>query len=310
MPRSDDTGNTGEEILLVTLSNIGDAVMTTPVLQTLHRIYPRATIHMVVDKRSRDLFLHCPYRGELYEKNKQAFLRGFPQLVFRLRRKRFFLAVDLRTDGLLYLIRAGQKLGKKEGDDSAVHAVEKHLSVIRTLAGEDLVDRCCIWPGEEDVRFAVKLFEQTGSEKVLCLAPGANAVKKIWAWENYRDLVNRIAGHFDSIILLGSRNDRPIAVKIAEGSGLRQGNLCGETTLLQAAAVLARASLFIGNDSGLGHMAAAAGAPTCTLFGPGQPEKYRPWGKSAVWLAGSNQQINDIKVDDVIGLLEQKNLLA
>lgn len=310
MTWQEDTGNGHENILFITLSNIGDAVMTTPVLQTLHRIYPRAVIDMVVDKRSRDLFVHCPYRGELFEKDKQAFMRGFPRLVFRLARKRYRLAVDLRTDGLLCLIRAGKKLGKWNGDASATHAVEKHLSVVRTLAGDKSVYHCCLWPGDEDFRFAGRMLEQVKSKKTLCIAPGANAAKKIWSWKSFRELINRIDRDFDSVVLLGSRRDRPIAEEITAGINLQALNLCGETSLLQAAAILAHASLFIGNDSGLGHMAAAAGAPTCTLFGPGQPEKYRPWGDAAVWLTGRNRQVNDISVDDVIRHLELNRLLA
>ncbi|MGH6719681.1 MAG: glycosyltransferase family 9 protein, partial [Alphaproteobacteria bacterium] len=59
-------------------------------------------------------------------------------------------------------------------------------------------------------------------------------------------------------------------------------DLVGRTTLLEAAAVLTRAALFVGNDSGLMHVAAAAGAPTVGLFGPSRAEHYGPRGARAV----------------------------
>jgi ADP-heptose:LPS heptosyltransferase len=68
-------------------------------------------------------------------------------------------------------------------------------------------------------------------------------------------------------------------------------NLAGTTTLLQAAALLSRATLFIGNDSGLGHLCAAVGRPTLTLFGPGDPDRYHPWGPQAHWLVAADGNI-------------------
>ena len=58
-------------------------------------------------------------------------------------------------------------------------------------------------------------------------------------------------------------------------------DLVGRVDLLTAGAVLRRASLFIGNDTGLMHLAAAAGAPTLGLFGPSPIEQYAPWGAAA-----------------------------
>src|SRR5262249_3877566 len=58
----------------------------------------------------------------------------------------------------------------------------------------------------------------------------------------------------------------------------RRIDLVGRTDLLTAAAVLRRSALFIGNDTGLMHLAAAAGTPTLGLFGPSPVEQYAPWG--------------------------------
>ena len=63
------------KILFISLSNIGDAVMTTPVLQALHELYPGAVIDIVGDQRSSVIFKHCPYRGKIFHKQKNSFLR-------------------------------------------------------------------------------------------------------------------------------------------------------------------------------------------------------------------------------------------
>ena len=83
-------------------------------------------------------------------------------------------------------------------------------------------------------------------------------------------------------------------------------NLCGKTNILQAFAVQTNLDMFIGNDSGLGHMASAAGIPTITIFGIGDPDRYRPWGDKSLWLVGEKQNIRNIVVDDVVGLLQKQ----
>ncbi|MGB5439175.1 MAG: glycosyltransferase family 9 protein, partial [Gammaproteobacteria bacterium] len=95
-------------ILLITLSNIGDAVMTTPVLEALHHRYPKARIDIVTDARAGSLFEHCPYRGEIILKHKG--WRGTLALLKRLRTTRHDLVVDLRTDGLALLLHARRRL--------------------------------------------------------------------------------------------------------------------------------------------------------------------------------------------------------
>ena len=55
-------------------------------------------------------------------------------------------------------------------------------------------------------------------------------------------------------------------------------NLCGVTDIIQAVAIQRCLDIFVGNDSGLGHLASAAGIPTLIIFGTGEPDRYRPWG--------------------------------
>ena len=104
---------------------------------------------------------------------------------------------------------------------------------------------------------------------------------------------------FDAVVLLGSPADRAQAGTIAAASALPCIDLVGATGLLEAAAVLSRARAFVGNDSGLGHIAAAVRTPTLTLFGPGEPRRYHPWGVRAVWLAQPEGEIERLAVAEV-----------
>lgn len=289
---------------MISLSNIGDAVMTTPVLQSLHNHFPGTFIDIVGDQRSSEIFMHCPYRGEIFHKNKKKLLRGGPALVWNLRKREYDLVVDLRTDGLIWLVRAKKRLGKRRAEPYGPHAVQQHMGVIRHIHGEDIIPDCFIWPGEENENYARnKLCEYSG-RKILALGPGANWPGKIWPENNYLALIEALKKDFDVVVLLGDKRDRTLTGIIKQHSSLPVIDLCGETTLLQAAATLKHVTVFIGNDSGLGHLASGVDTHTLTIFGPGNPERYRPWGTKSQIVAGEPDNIASVSVDNVISKLE------
>ena len=288
------------KILFISLSNVGDAIMTTPVLQALHDNYKDATIDIVADRRSSEVFLNCPFRGDIFIKNKKSFLRGVPELLGKLRTRQYDLIVDLRTDGLAYLLRGKKKLTKRHRGETGSHAVQQHMGVIGSIYNNRPIPDCRIWTGQEDENFARSIIGDMNGKQILALGPGANSQKKIWPVENYIALVNKLSGDFDKVILVGNRQDAALAKGITAPASMTVLDLCGRTTILQAAAVLQYANVFIGNDSGLGHLAAARGVPTITLFGPGEPDRYRPWSEMSQSVCGPGHNIKNVKVEDVI----------
>ncbi|MYH69785.1 MAG: glycosyltransferase family 9 protein [Gammaproteobacteria bacterium] len=291
--------------LFITLSNIGDALLTTPVLQFLHRYDETAAIDIVGDRRSSELFLHCPYRGEIYHKQKQRFLRGAPALLFELRRKRYDLVVDLRTDILARLVRADKRLSKTTGNGQG-HAVERHFAAISPLTEGEEIPSTTLWVGPEDRDYADGVCRQLPGDRWLCIGPGANWEKKIWPAEKFVLAATELGDGLDALVLLGNDSDNRQAEYIAARVQLPCVNLCGRTTLLQAGAVMERTSLFLGNDSGLGHMAAAVDTPSITLFGPSNPGRYHPWGPRAAWLAAPDSNIENIPVNIVVEKVRER----
>jgi len=100
------TEKNAKKILFITLSNIGDAILTTPTLEALHFKYPNAVFDIVGDKRSRILFKYCPYMNNFIEKDKGLGWYGILFLINKIRQERYDLAVDLRSDLLLYFIKS------------------------------------------------------------------------------------------------------------------------------------------------------------------------------------------------------------
>lgn len=286
-------------ILFVTLSNIGDAVMTTPVLDSLQRMYPQARFDIVADARSAALFEHFPALDEIILKHKNAGWRDRLAFVARLRGKRYDLIVDLRTDGLAWLLRARRRLNKVQRTPDS-HSVEQHFKAIAPLVGQVELPPARLWiPETAHARVGLWLAALPGS-RWLALGPGANWEGKIWAAERFVSLVRQCADAFDGVILLGGVADSARVTGMIGGLPLPCLDLTGNTSLLEAAAVLTRARLFVGNDSGLGHLASAVNTPTLTLFGPGEPLRYRPWGDQARWLAAPQQDLAQLPVERVL----------
>jgi ADP-heptose:LPS heptosyltransferase len=294
---SADSTESTRHILLITLSNIGDALMTTPVLEALHRQYPQAVIDIVTDARASDLFESCPYRGEIILKHKG--WRGTLALVKRLRVTHYDLVVDLRTDGLTLLLRARRKLTRRGNRNTGGHAVERHFGIITQDIRLAEIPPQQVWLTKSQRTFAQQRLAKLPGQRWLALGPGARWAPKCWPPENYVDLANQLTEYFDAIILLGSKDDMNACQHISKSLVLPHQNLAGKTDLLQAAAILEQAQLFVGSDSGLGHLAAASGTPTLTVFGPGDPERYHPWHPQARWIQSENEEIKGITVSQV-----------
>ena len=291
--------DTVRHILLVTLSNIGDALMTTPVMEALHARHPRALMDIVADPRSDELFTHCPYRGSIIHRDKQQGWRGSLALLRTLRRCRYDLIVDLRTDGLAWLLRGRRRLTRQGAGRAGGHAVERHMRVIRRHAAADGIPPTRLWLSGQERDFAARALAGLPGRRWLALGPGARWEPKRWPPEQFRALVQGHREDFDAVVLLGSRAEADMCRTLASGLSLPCLDLAGKTGLLEAAAVLARMRLFIGNDSGLGHLAAAVGIPTLTLFGPGEPLRYRPWNPRGLWLQSPTGRIDDLQVTPV-----------
>jgi heptosyltransferase III len=283
-------------ILLITLSNVGDAVMTTPVMTALHDKYPLADMDIVTDARAAPLFSHCPWRGAIILKDKQAGWHGLAVLLQRLRQTRYDLLVDLRTDGLSLLLRARRRLTRRGTRLVAGHAVERHFSVIRQREHFSEIPAPSVWLSAAEEDFAAQALAGLPGSRWLALGPGARWEGKRWPAGHFAALANRLQGASDAVILLGSASERDRCIGIEADLARPCLNLAGKTDLLQATAVLQRAHLFIGNDSGLGHMAAAAGTPTVTIFGPGDPQRYHPWHPQARWIQDTTGSVAEVPV--------------
>ena len=290
-------------ILLITLSNVGDVLMTTPVMEALHRKYPQAVFDIVADRRSSELFTYCPYRQAVIHRDKHLGWRGTIALITRLRATLYDLIVDLRTDGLSLLLRSHRRLTRRGSRPAGPHAVERHMGVIMQREHLTAIPPIHVWLSPVEHAQAQAAVVSLPGTRWLALGPGARWAPKCWAATKFSELAHHLQHQFDAILLLGNADDKDACRRVAANLPLPHVDLAGKTGLLQAAAVLQQAQVFVGNDSGLGHLAAASGTPTVTVFGPGDPERYHPWHPQARWISSPSGRLTDITASEVAAVV-------
>ncbi len=265
-------------VLFITSSRLGDAVLSTGLLDHIIQENPDAKITVVCGVLPARIFQGIPAVEDVIVLKKQKWNRHWFGLWKRVRKKRWDMVADLRNSLVSRLIPAQKRYIYTGAIDRSLHKVEQNAAVMKL--SEPPAPK--LWITAEQEKQAAQFIPDGGP--VLGIGPTANWQAKTWPVESFIELI-AILTAADGI-LPGAR----IAVFAAPGeekaayevlhsvSAERQIDIIAKADPGTVAAALARCALYIGNDSGLMHCAAAAGTPTVGLFGPSWPHLYRPWG--------------------------------
>ena len=292
-----------KKILFVPLSNIGDAVMTLPTLIYLKKIYPSAKFDLICDMRSVEIFQSFPSINKIYIRDKKGGISNQFRFIRKIRQTHYDLAVDLKTDFLLWFLRAKRKIRKM--NNKSLHSVEKHfISICSNL--KKIPDPKIYIPTK--LQNNIKNIFPSNKGKTIALALGANSNHKVWPTENYVCLLKLLKLKFANIILIGSKNEMDKAQLFKKLYTKKVYDFCGKLTLLETASVIKKSDFFIGNDSGLGHIASAVNTQSFIIFGDGDPDRYHPWGNKSSWFQNAEKDISLITPEkiykEVINILD------
>lgn len=265
-------------ILFIAPSRIGDAVLASGLVKALHDNVPGARFTFAGSELSAPLFAETPGVDQVIVIEKKPFSRHWLTLWNAVRDRNWGLIVDLRGSGLSGLLRRSRR---------AVHRARearehKVIEAARLLRLEAEPPAPFLFTSEETEARAERI--TAGEGPILALAPAANWMGKAWPAERFAEVARRLLGAGGALeggrlMVLGAGRDRDVAAAARAGVARdRRIDLVGAESLLTVYAALKRARLYIGNDSGLMHLAAAAGAPTLGLFGPSDEARYAPWG--------------------------------
>jgi heptosyltransferase-3 len=265
-------------ILFVTATRIGDAVLSTGLLAYLIERHPGARLTIAAGPVAGPLFEAVPGLERLAVMEKRRWSLHWLPFYTAVVTRRWDLVVDLRGSALAWLLRSGERRVMAKGDEG-----EHRVRQLGRLFDLDPPPSPCLWTTPHHDRAANALVPP--GAPVLAIGPAANWRGKQWRAERFAELALRLTATDGPlpgmrVAVLAAHHEREQAEPLLRAIPRdRRIDLVGTVDLLTAAAVLRRSALFIGNDTGLMHIAAAAGAPTLGLFGPSPVNQYAPWGR-------------------------------
>lgn len=263
-------------ILLITLSNLGDIILTTPVLEKLHMSFPHARVDVVTGSDGKEIFILHPAVRDVYVTQNHRTLRKRVKQIFFLRRLKYDLVVDLKKTLIPFLL--GELSCVKTAEEApSLHKKDEHLSRISSVISDPFSDAGFFLPIKAtDVTECDKLIREC-DKNIAVINPGAKSHLKRWPAEKFAELSDRLISELGMcVFLVGTDNDREIVSNVMERAGSSPVDLCSKTSLGILSALMRKAKLVITNDSAPLHVASAVNAPTVAIFGPTDEEKYGP----------------------------------
>jgi len=293
--------------LLVRAPNwVGDAVMAIPALEAIRRARADAEIVILARPAVVELFAGQPFADRLlaydYRGRHSGWL-GREKLARELRREPFDTAVLLQNafDAAWLAWRAGipERIGyARDGrgfllsravtvprpGEIPAHESHYYLELIRRAGwiqtrGElsPIALTVAKSAREEAASFLLRAGARPGARR-FAIAPGASyGAAKCWAPERFASLADRFISDCDAdVLIFGTPAEMEIAARIQSTMKGRAISLVGKTSMRELAALFSVCSVFVGNDSGAMHVAAAAGLPVIGIFGPTDPEGTSP----------------------------------
>ena len=283
---------------------IGDVVMISPSLKALRQAYPEARIEVVARPHVADCFASNPWVDGVVLHEPRGRHRGplgLARLAAELRERRYDMAVlfqkALSAALLAWMAKARHRVGfatdmrgpllthpiTETERHRAIHHVDYFLEVARAAGCETAgLPRRVYFPLDEASReFARELLGRAGASRfsfLAAVATGASKTPRAWHAGRFAELARMLARERGAgILVVGGKGDRREADQVLAAAGDAGIDATGGTTVRQMAALLERCGLFVGNDSGPMHVAAALDVPVLALFGPGAPAKTAPY---------------------------------
>ena len=289
------------KILFITSSRIGDAVLSSGLLNYIEQNHPAAKVTIACGPLAVSLFEGYPLLDQIIPLKKEKHNKHWIKLWRAVIGTRWDMVIDLRDSAVSRLIWAKQRFIFSSHINKAAHKAEQNAAVMKLTnvpvpklwfseAQEEkaskLMSSCGLTAGSQNEQQDPAIKSQDdGKGLILGVGPTANWIGKTWPVDRFIEIVKYITDTHMSgarVAVFGAPGEEADAYKVFESIPEGQRIDCiAKGSPGDAAATIARCDFYIGNDSGLMHCAAAAGVPTLGLFGASYPHIYAPYGPHA-----------------------------
>ena len=333
-----------QRILVIKLDHLGDVLLATPVFSNLRRIYPSAQVHCLVGEWGEVGLRNHPDVDKILRYNARFFYRsGGPKarhkvynILSLLQQQKYDLVIDLRGNWVTVLfalmkptryrldyawLQVANKLGLARF--TGLHQLERNLDVLRMA---DIPTPCKLstfYTTADDQKWVDDFLQNSEilpNRPLIMVHPGSPISLKRWRTERFAAVADWLIKQKNAhVLFVGTRNEMHIISAVQKHMREKSINLAGQTTLSQLAELLKHCHLFLGNDSGPMHVAAAVGTQTIGLYGPGNPARFGPIGSNChtvrrqlycppcmgtVCKFGGEGCMKDIRTEDIIQTIQ------
>ena len=279
---------------------IGDCVMCLPAIRALRALYEENEIIIVTKHYLHDVFIHIPEIARIWTIPDDLGIKGLfnvsrdlshidcdsgilftnsfhSALLFKLARIPNLIGYNKDLRG--FLLDSAQHFPKNEN-----HHIYFYLDLIEAFGGEKIQDHYphslgIVEPELHEVRQRLKGFGIDVERPMLGISPSAAyGTAKQWEPSSFSRLIHHVCVNFPElqIVLLGSQKEREKISAISSEADGHSFNLAGKFSLRESIVAISLCDCFLGNDSGLLHIASAVDVPYVGIFGPTIPHKTAP----------------------------------
>jgi lipopolysaccharide heptosyltransferase I len=295
-----------KNILITKPSSLGDIVLALPALRALRMSFPEAKISWLIRPEFAPLIENHPHLDEIISFDRKLLGKAWfhpgafgelISLIRKLRRSKFDVIFDFqglfRTAFLAWLSGCKKRFGmanarefatifyshKIPQDKESIHVVDYYLKIIRAAGASDYGVEF-VFPKNPVAEDSVgRLLASSGvKDHYAVFITGSAHKDKCWPTERFARLAEMISSKYGlSIVATGSGSEAGIINELKAKADVPITSLAGKTSLSELVALLKRASLVVGNDTGPGHIAAALGVPLVLIFGRTNPARLDPY---------------------------------
>jgi heptosyltransferase-2 len=284
-----------KRILVIKLWAVGESVLTLPLIQSLKKKYPKASITVLVRDRIRDVFSGQKLISEVCS------AEFFPLLRMLAMFRRYDLVFDcepyLNESALLSFWLGKRRIGFSHGLRSLLytdrvkyndeqHVVLAYMDLGKVLGIEEVPKKLVPLATGRTAESKIKrLFNEWGiknTDRIVCIVPGAaeSAKSRMWPAEKFARVADALVREFlVKIIINGTKDERKICEAVREKMHYNAIISAGDTNIKELAVLLKKCALTITNDTGPVHLSPAMGTPTIGLFCPNTPVRFAPYGQ-------------------------------
>ena len=284
-----------QRILLIRLSSLGDIVLTTPVIRAVRSQFPDAHIAMLVGKQSAEVLRENPHLDEIITFDRFAKDKDTGEMLRAarvLRDRKFTLAIDLqrkfRTEVLMYFSGAAERVGKgrlctvRVSEQGNKHATAHYFDLLHAVEIPAVDQKLELFLAASERADATQRFDIAGVTPTglkVGFFPGAGWKLREWMPERFAAIADRLVQHFNAeVLIFGGKKESELVHTVANLMDARAVPFAGNLQIRELAACIEKCDLFLTNDTGPMHIAAAVGTPTVSLFGPGNHVRFQPLG--------------------------------